>query len=253
MALAPACPDRAMAGWGRRFRIAIQGRDPRTQKAVHLAHVPGAARRRRVSGGRRLARRRRVAGRRRHQVRQPRGGRGALSAVLRAPTNSGRDRAATGSIAAARAACWRWWSRPTNRRSANTAGDGVVHGACGMLGGKDGVPHRYVLHSGGAAAARAEDQGGRHRDPPRRSCSASSRAAAAAGAIRPSAIPRRGNGMRSMDSSETYSDGCRQAVLPLPLREGVRGRGQRRLPGPLPPTPSRKGRGSIPRCAALPC
>jgi N-methylhydantoinase B len=28
-ALAPACPDRAMAGWGRRFRIAIQGRDPR--------------------------------------------------------------------------------------------------------------------------------------------------------------------------------------------------------------------------------
>src|SRR5215831_17755795 len=33
-ALAPACPDRAMAGWGRRFRIAIQGKDPR-------AEVPG--------------------------------------------------------------------------------------------------------------------------------------------------------------------------------------------------------------------
>ncbi len=31
-ALAPACPDRAMAGWGRRFRIAIQGRDPRSGK-----------------------------------------------------------------------------------------------------------------------------------------------------------------------------------------------------------------------------
>ena len=30
-ALAPACPDRAMAGWGRRFRIAIQGRDPRAE------------------------------------------------------------------------------------------------------------------------------------------------------------------------------------------------------------------------------
>src|SRR5207237_288216 len=28
-ALAPACPERAMAGWGRRFRIAIQGKDPR--------------------------------------------------------------------------------------------------------------------------------------------------------------------------------------------------------------------------------
>ena len=29
-ALAPACPNRAMAGWGRRFRIAIQGKDPRS-------------------------------------------------------------------------------------------------------------------------------------------------------------------------------------------------------------------------------
>ena len=31
-ALAPACPDRAMAGWGRRFRIAIQGNAPRSGK-----------------------------------------------------------------------------------------------------------------------------------------------------------------------------------------------------------------------------
>ena len=30
----------------------------------------------------------------------------------------------------------------------NTAGDGVVHGACGILGGEDGAPHRYVLYSG---------------------------------------------------------------------------------------------------------
>ena len=32
---------------------------------------------------------------------------------------------------------------------ANTAGDGVKYGACGILGGKDGLPHRYVLHSEG--------------------------------------------------------------------------------------------------------
>jgi N-methylhydantoinase B len=31
----------------------------------------------------------------------------------------------------------------------NTAGDGVRYGACGMLGGDDGLPHRYVLHSSG--------------------------------------------------------------------------------------------------------
>jgi N-methylhydantoinase B len=32
---------------------------------------------------------------------------------------------------------------------ANTAGDGARHGACGILGGADGVPHRYVLQSAG--------------------------------------------------------------------------------------------------------
>src|SRR5207248_8222266 len=30
----------------------------------------------------------------------------------------------------------------------NTAGDGVKHGACGILGGEDGLPHRYLLYSG---------------------------------------------------------------------------------------------------------
>jgi N-methylhydantoinase B len=32
---------------------------------------------------------------------------------------------------------------------ANTAGDGVRHGACGILGGEDGRPHRYTLYSEG--------------------------------------------------------------------------------------------------------
>src|ERR1700720_4494303 len=31
-AMAAACPERAMAGWGRRFRIAIQGNDPRNNR-----------------------------------------------------------------------------------------------------------------------------------------------------------------------------------------------------------------------------
>jgi N-methylhydantoinase B len=31
----------------------------------------------------------------------------------------------------------------------NTAGDGVRHGACGILGGADGAPHRYMLYSDG--------------------------------------------------------------------------------------------------------
>src|SRR2546425_793866 len=36
----------------------------------------------------------------------------------------------------------------TEPARANTAGDGVRHGACGMAGGKDGLPHRYRLRSG---------------------------------------------------------------------------------------------------------
>ena len=43
-ALAPACPERVMAGWGRRFRIAIQGADPRNGRSFiwHMFHArPG--------------------------------------------------------------------------------------------------------------------------------------------------------------------------------------------------------------------
>jgi N-methylhydantoinase B len=32
---------------------------------------------------------------------------------------------------------------------ANTAGDGVKYGACGMVGGQDGKPHNYWLQSNG--------------------------------------------------------------------------------------------------------
>jgi len=45
MALAPACPDRVVAGWGKRYRIAISGKNPRNNKPFiwHLFHArPGA-------------------------------------------------------------------------------------------------------------------------------------------------------------------------------------------------------------------
>ena len=78
-ALSASCPDRAMAGWGRRFRIAIQGEDPRNGRNFIWHMFQARPGRRRILGRRRLVVDRRVAHGRRSQVRQPRGRRGALS------------------------------------------------------------------------------------------------------------------------------------------------------------------------------
>jgi len=147
-ALAPCCPDRVMAGWGRRFRIAIQGRDPRTEKPFiwHLFQArPGggaspagdgwpAGGEWQAAGGIKFGSLEVTEVRfplffRRHEFRTDSGGdgefRGGAGCVLEMVAE----------IAA-----------PAR---ANTAGDGVRHGACGILGGADGKPHRYVLHSVG--------------------------------------------------------------------------------------------------------
>ena len=147
-ALAGACPERAMAGWGRRFRIAIKGEDPRTGKPFiwHMFHArPGAGA---SSGGDgwnsagewhsaggikfgsvEVAEVRFPLYFRRHEFRPDSGGEGqyrggtggSLELVLETETGS----------------------------LANTAGEGAKHGACGILGGKDGATHHYVLKSDG--------------------------------------------------------------------------------------------------------
>ncbi len=148
-ALAPACPDRAMAGWGRRFRIAIQGEDPRNGKKFiwHLFQArpgggaynagdgwPGAGEWQ-AAGGIKFGSLEVTEVRfplffRRHEFRTGSGGDGQYRG------GPGGDLEFVAEIS-------------SNAR-ANTAGDGVRHGACGILGGKDGLPHRYVLHSDGA-------------------------------------------------------------------------------------------------------
>jgi N-methylhydantoinase B len=147
-ALAPACPDRAMAGWGRRFRIALQGTDPRSGKAFiwHLFQArPGggaspagdgwpAAGEWQAAGGIKFGSLEVAEVRfplffRRHEFRPDSGGdgryRGGPGAELELVIEVGEPAVA------------------------NTAGDGVRHGACGILGGTDGQPHRYVLRSKG--------------------------------------------------------------------------------------------------------
>ncbi len=147
-ALAHACPDRAMAGWGRRFRIAIQGRDPRTDRGFiwHLFHArPGGGAFPTGDGIASIGEWHSVGGIkfgsievaevrfplhfRRHEFRPDSGGegqyRGGNGVELELEINA------------------------KGRALGNTAGDGVRHGACGLSAGKDGLPHRYVLRSKG--------------------------------------------------------------------------------------------------------
>ena len=166
-AMSASCPDRAMAGWGRRFRIAIQGEDPRTgaissgtcfRRAPAAAHRPAATVIRRSASGTRVgglkfgsievAEVRFPLHFRQHEFRPGSGGdgqhRGGLGVALDMVLET--EKPAKG----------------------NTAGDGARHGPCGMLGGEDGQPHRLSAAVGGPRAARAAHQGGRHRTPSRR-------------------------------------------------------------------------------------
>jgi N-methylhydantoinase B len=145
-ALASACPDRAMAGWGRRFRIAIQGKDPRSDKPFiwHFFQArpgggaspagdgwPGAGEWQ-AAGGIKFGSLEVTEVRfplffRQHEFRRGSGG-------------EGQYRGGPGCVLEMVAEI----EEPAR---ANTAGDGVKYGACGILGGKDGLPHQYVLHS----------------------------------------------------------------------------------------------------------
>ena len=151
-ALAPACPDRAMAGWGRRFRIAIQGKDPRAGVAEGKPFIwhffqarpgggaspagdgwPGAGEWQ-AAGGIKFGSLEVTEARfplffRRHEFRPDSGG-------------AGKFRGGPGGVV-------EMVVETSEPAVGNTAGDGVRHGACGILGGSDGVPHRYTLHSEG--------------------------------------------------------------------------------------------------------
>ena len=147
-ALAPACPERAMAGWGRRFRIAIQGSDPRTEpgrsSGICSRRGPAAARSSagdgwpgagewQAAGGIKFGSLEVTEVRfplffKRHEFRPDSGG-------------DGQYRGGPGGVV-------EMVVETAEPAVGNTAGDGVRYGACGLLGGEDGMPHRYVLQSG---------------------------------------------------------------------------------------------------------
>ena len=119
VALAQACPDRAMGGWGRRLRIALNGTDPRTGRRFiwHMFQArPGGGG---SAAGDGYLHDRRVALRRRHQVRQHRGRGNPLPAWCSRRMNTGLDRPATDNTAAATAAicACAWKPRASRRRT----------------------------------------------------------------------------------------------------------------------------------------
>lgn len=145
-ALAPACPERAMAGWGRRFRIAIQGMHPQTGRPFiwHLFQArpgggaspagdgwPGAGEWQAAGGIKfgsiEVAEARFPLFFCRHEFRPDSGG-------------DGRFRGGPGGVLELAV-------EVATPAVANTAGDGVRYGACGLAGGRDGKPHVYVLRS----------------------------------------------------------------------------------------------------------
>lgn len=149
-ALSGACPDRAMGGWGRRFRLALTGQDPRTGRRFiwHLFHArPGGGASSAGPGWAGAGEWHSVGGIKfgsvevtearfplvleHHEFREGSGGAGQYRG------GDGADlllRVEADGIAVA-----------------NTAGDGLRHGARGMNGGTDGVPHHYVLEAPGAS------------------------------------------------------------------------------------------------------
>jgi len=149
-AMSASCPERAMAGWGRRFRIAIQGEDPRSGRNFiwHMFQArPGGGASSGGDGWSSIGEWHSVGGIkfgsievaevrfplyfRHHEYRAGSGGdgrfRGGLGVALDLVLET--EKPARG----------------------NTAGDGARHGPCGMLGGEDGVPHNYRLISEGRA------------------------------------------------------------------------------------------------------
>ncbi len=150
-ALSAACPERTIACWGKRLRIAIKGRNPRTGKDFiwHMFHArPGAgasaggdgwhnAGESHAGGGLKfgsveVAEARFPLHFRRHEFRPDSGG-------------DGRFVGGVGGDLEMVVEC----DEPC---VANTAGDGTRHGPRGMLGGEPGLAHRYVMRAPGRRA-----------------------------------------------------------------------------------------------------
>lgn len=148
-ALAPAAPERAMAGWGRRFRIALEGMDPRTRRRF-IWHMFQA----RPGGGASAAGDGWPAAGEWHSAGGLKFGSIEVTEVrfpLFFETHEFRPGSGgAGKYRGGPGCTLRLAVETEGTARANTAGDGARHGARGILGGADGAPHDYRLEVDGA-------------------------------------------------------------------------------------------------------
>lgn len=151
VALAGACPERAMAGWGRRLRIAIKGEDPRSGRPFiwHMFHArPGGGASSGGDGWHNAGEWHSAGGLKFGSVEV---------AEVRFPLHFAHhefraDSGGDGRFAGGAGCDLEFTVETESPCVANTAGDGLRHGARGMLGGEDGAPHRYLLREPGKRA-----------------------------------------------------------------------------------------------------
>ena len=159
-ALEKACPDRTMASWGKRFRIAIKGQRPGTGRGFiwHLFHArPGGGASSRGDGWHSAGEWHVVGGLKFGSVEVAEARFPLLFEEHELRPDSGGD----GQFVGGCGACLRLRLETDTACIVNTAGEGARHGTPGRAGGLDGATHRYrVLQPGKRAAVLASKREG---------------------------------------------------------------------------------------------
>ena len=148
VALSGACPERTMAGWGRRLRIAIKGKDPRNSRAFiwHMFHArPGAGASSGGDGWHNSGEWHSAGGLKFGSVEVAEVRFPLFFAEHEFRANSGGD----GKYVGGAGVDLKFSVETEEDFVANTAGDGVRHGSRGLMQGEDGLPHRYLLREPG--------------------------------------------------------------------------------------------------------
>lgn len=150
-ALQNCCPERAMGGWGRRFRIAITGKDarrPERKFVWHLFHArPGGGGHAKGDGWSTAGEWHSAGGLKFGSVEM---------AEARFPLHFRRHEfcpgtAGPGKFRGGHGAALELVVESDGASRGNTAGDGARHGSAGICGGQDSAPHRYALrHADGS-------------------------------------------------------------------------------------------------------